>query len=87
MSVLKVVVSTHCFGCEKAIRLSMIAAERFPNISVDVVNLEKQLDAKPSQIVAVPAYLLDGKLIFLGNPREEELFSVIAKQSNAFGQG
>lgn len=85
MSVLKVVVSTHCIGCEKAMRLSTMVAERFPNISVDVVNLEKELDAKPSHVVAVPAYLLDGKLIFLGNPRREELFNVISKRSNASG--
>ncbi|GEM_PF-5887567 len=48
MSVLKVVVSTHCFGCEKAIGLSKLVAERFPNISVDVVNLDGELDIKPS---------------------------------------
>lgn len=75
---LQVVISNHCWGCQKALTLAKLAAERFSELRVAVVNLDEEPLAKPPQAIAVPAYILDGTLLFLGNPSAEELFDRIS---------
>jgi alkyl hydroperoxide reductase subunit AhpF len=73
---LEVYVSSECFNCGEAVRLAREAAVRYPNIVIRVIDLD-QLDGKPppDPVVAVPTYLLNGRVISLGNPYPEELFA------------
>jgi alkyl hydroperoxide reductase subunit AhpF len=73
---LEVYVSTECSNCGEAVRLAAEAAARYPRVIVQVIELEG-LDGKPppDQVVAVPTYLLDGRVVSLGNPYPEDLFS------------
>jgi alkyl hydroperoxide reductase subunit AhpF len=73
---LEVYVSTECSNCGEAVRLAAEAAARYPRVIVQVIELER-LDRKPppDQVVAVPTYLLDGRVVSLGNPYPEDLFS------------
>lgn len=77
MAQIEIFVSTHCFGCREARKIAAAVAERFTDLSVRVVDLEAEPDSKPEQVVAVPAYLLDGTVISLGNPRQNDLFQEI----------
>lgn len=74
MAQLDVYVAEHCFGCAEARRLAAAVASRFARLSVRVVDLERDPDARPDSVVAVPSYVLDGRVISLGNPRQTELF-------------
>jgi hypothetical protein len=71
---LDVYVSAHCFGCAEARRLAVAAARRFPGLAVRVVDVEREADARPDALVAVPAYLLDERVVSLGNPLQQDLF-------------
>ena len=71
---LDVYVAEHCFGCGEARRLAEAAARRYPRVAVRVVDLERDPQARPDSLVAVPTYMLDGRVIALGNPRHGELF-------------
>ena len=73
MLVLQIVVASDCFGCEEALRLQREVLERFPELPVELIDIEAEADKKPAAVVAVPSYLIDGKIIFVGNPRFEEL--------------
>jgi len=73
MPALDVYVTQHCFGCTEAMRLARVAARRFPSISIRVVDLQREPDARPENLVAVPTYILDGQIIWLGNPRQVDL--------------
>lgn len=74
MASLDVYVSRHCFGCPEALRLAEQAARRFPGLVVRVVDLEREPEARPDGLVAVPTYVLDGRVVALGNPRQRDLF-------------
>ena len=76
---LDVYVAEHCFGCEEARRLAVAVASRFAQLSVRVVDLEREPDERPESLVAVPSYVLDGKVISLGNPRQVDLLSTLAR--------
>jgi hypothetical protein len=71
---LDVYVSAHCFGCAEARRLAAAAALRFPSLAVRVIDIEREPAARPESLVAVPTYLLDGRIVSLGNPRQRDLF-------------
>jgi hypothetical protein len=74
---LEIYVSRHCFGCLEARRLAAVVAEHFRSLSVRVLDLDVEPDARPENLVAVPTYILDDRIIALGNPREAELFGHI----------
>jgi alkyl hydroperoxide reductase subunit AhpF len=73
---LEVYVSSECLNCGEAVRLAAEAAARYPNVVVRVIDLD-QLNGSPppDPVVAVPTYLLNGRVVSLGNPYPEELFA------------
>ncbi|MCC6179860.1 MAG: hypothetical protein IT305_31490 [Chloroflexi bacterium] len=73
MPTLSVYILEHCFGCEEARRLATAIAGSFANLRVRVVDLDDEPDARPDNLIAVPTYMLDGKVIALGNPRQIDL--------------
>jgi alkyl hydroperoxide reductase subunit AhpF len=73
---LDVYVSGECPNCGEAAELAEQAAARYPTIVVRVIDLDL-LDGgpPPDPVVAVPTYLLNGRVISLGNPYPEDLFT------------
>jgi alkyl hydroperoxide reductase subunit AhpF len=73
---LDVYVSSECPNCGEAARLAEEAAVRYPDVVVRVIDLD-QLDGNPppDPVVAVPTYLLNGRVVSLGNPYPEDLFA------------
>jgi hypothetical protein len=72
---LEVYVGGHCPNHGDALRLADEAVARFPGIAVRVIDLELAESPPPEGIVAVPTYVLDGRVIALGNPCPDELFA------------
>ncbi len=75
---LEVLIAPHCFGCERAYLLADEARRRFPAIEVRVVDLERTEAPLPPGMVAVPAYVLNDRLLFTGNPTPEVLAEALA---------
>ncbi len=76
---LDIYIAEHCFGCDEARRLAGAVVSRFMGLSVRVVDLGREPDERPDSLVAVPSYVLDGRVISLGNPRQEDLFSKLER--------
>ncbi len=57
--------------------VAMAMREIFPLLRVDLIDLDAG-HPLPDGVVATPTYLLDGKVISLGNPRSEDLIKTIA---------
>jgi hypothetical protein len=78
---LDVYVSRECLNCDESVRLAAAVADRFPGVQVRVVDLTRLLDSGPlpDVVVAVPTYLLDDRVISLGNPYPEELFARLSE--------
>lgn len=71
---LEVYVSSHCGGCGEAVRLAREAAARFPGVDVRLVDLDDG-GTMPQVVVAVPTYVMDGRVVWLGNPAPEDLYA------------
>lgn len=68
---LQVYVKEDCWTCAESRRIVAEIAPQFPQISVELVDMETP--SRPQDVYAVPTYVLDGRIISLGNPYRDEL--------------
>ena len=71
MVTLKVFVEEDCWSCSESRRLIAEIAPQFPQVTMEVVDLSQ--GQRPRNIFAVPTYMLNDKIISLGNPYPTEL--------------
>lgn len=74
---MQIYVSSDCFSCEEAILMASEIARKFSHLLTEVVNLDDPGAHRPENVFAVPTYVLDGKVLSLGNPHREHLFASI----------
>jgi len=67
---LNIYIANHCFNCQQALDIAE-QARKIAHLEVAVINLDDANQAVPSKVVAVPTYLLDGRIVSLGNPDRE----------------
>lgn len=82
---LRIYVASHCLNCEEAVRLANIVSHLFPHLIVEVVDLD-QTSTQALEVFAVPTYVLNGRVCFLGNPSEEELCDFLARGLSSGGR-
>ncbi len=68
MRVLEVFVSADCAASAVARRIAADVARAAPALAVRVVDVDDAPASVPASVVAVPTYVLDGRLVHLGNP-------------------
>ncbi len=86
MSVLDVYIAKHCFGCDEALRLAKEISQSLPRLEVNVMVLEEMTEDEIPEIIATPSYFLNGRRLFIGNPRLEELTAKITLFSSEEGR-
>ncbi len=76
---LQIVVDGACVGCETARGLAAsVRALGVPGLEVDLIDLDEPGAVRPAAVFAVPTYLLDGRVLSLGNPEPEWLLAHLA---------
>lgn len=81
---LEIYLADHCENCQEALRLAELAAT-VPGVELRVVDLDDSTAEVPRAVVAAPTYILDGRVISLGNPYPDELLRLLrqdARQSD-----
>ena len=84
VTVLKIYVDENCWGCAEARKIADEVRVEFAEVRVQLVEHD-EVDEHgwPDKIIATPTYELNGRIVSLGNPYREELYSLI---SEAVGQ-
>jgi hypothetical protein len=72
---LHVYIADDCWSCQETRRIVADVADRFPEIHVEMRDMDL---GKPDDVFAVPTYVLNGRVISLGNPTREELVQKLA---------
>jgi alkyl hydroperoxide reductase subunit AhpF len=72
---LTVYVLPECRGCARAQQIVRAVGQRCPHVEATVIDLSQVGAIRPSTVFSVPTYLLDGRVISLGNPKIEELMT------------
>lgn len=84
---LDIYVASHCVGCQEALRIAELARD-IAGLDVAVINLDHATPARPvpANVIAVPTYLLDGRVVSLGNPYREEFLARLRGHTSQTGQ-
>lgn len=68
--ILHIYIADDCWSCEETRRIAADAARQFPQIQIELCNMAQD---RPDDVFAVPTYVLNGRVIFLGNPTRADL--------------
>lgn len=85
-AVLEILVTPHCFGCARARTLAATTAAQYPTLDIRVVDLSEPGAQAPPGLVAVPTYVLNGRILFIGNPTQAALTAAL-KTANSTAAG
>lgn len=75
---LDIYLAADCFGCDQAEALAAEIDGGFPQVRVAIHWLSEGLEL-PAGIVAVPAFLLEGKLIQYGTPEPQQVTNAVTR--------
>jgi hypothetical protein len=73
---LTIYIAEHCSGCDRAQVLAAQMGQFFPELTVELIDLATELDNR-EEIFAVPTYMLNGRVVSLGNPKPDWLRDLI----------
>ena len=73
---LEVFVEAKCSICQRALRMAADVDDRYPELSVRVIDISEPA-AQRDDVFAVPTFILDGRVVSLGNPKQSFLRSEI----------
>jgi thiol-disulfide isomerase/thioredoxin len=71
--VLKIFVTEHCSGCVEALRIAAEVARDYPHLGVEVIDLNAPEVIVPETVFATPTYMLNNRIVSLGNPSPAEV--------------
>jgi hypothetical protein len=71
MPKIDVYIEDSCWACAESRRIVAEVAPQFPDVDFELCGLEDS--RRPSAVFATPTYVLDGRVIYMGNPTREEL--------------
>jgi hypothetical protein len=71
MARLQVYITDHCWTCQETAHIVADVAAAHPEVVCEVLDLAEV--EQPENVFAVPTYVLDGRVIFMGNPTREQL--------------
>jgi len=69
-------VTDQCVNCEEALLLAE-RAWAVAGVKVAVIHLDQPGQRIPPRVAAVPTYLLNGRVVSLGNPEREEFLTTL----------
>ena len=81
---LRIYISDHCWGCREARRIATLMRQFFPGLRVELIDLDGNEGEKPDQVFAAPTYMLNGRVVSLGNPRFETLREMVEYELASF---
>ena len=74
---LEIVIANHCQQCRESVHAAEMLQNEFPALEVRVIDLDTPNVVKPEAVFAVPSYLLNGRVVSLGNPELQDLRETI----------
>ncbi len=72
-SILKIFVRDDCSGCVEAQRIAARLIQEFPQLKVELIDIGNPQAIVPESVFATPTYMLNNRIVSLGNPNPAEV--------------
>ena len=79
---LRIYVSAHCVGCATARWLAEWVQTQRPDVPLMVVDVDDPQAHVPRNIIGTPIYTWNDRVVFMGNPSEQELLERVTELSH-----
>ena len=79
---LKIYVADDCPTCDETKKLVATIAGRYQDLEIDLMNLNDADTICPDYVFAVPTFVYNERIIFLGNPSLKELDESFGRVTN-----
>jgi hypothetical protein len=73
---LDIYVTDQCANCGEALLIAE-RARTIAGLNIAVINLDQPGQRIPPRVVAVPTYVLNGRVVSLGNPEREAFLALL----------
>jgi thiol-disulfide isomerase/thioredoxin len=70
---LTVYVDEYCPGCVKARQTASFIEQEYPDVQVRVIDVSEDSELVPNEVFATPTYMLDNRIVSLGNPGPDDI--------------
>ena len=77
--VLRIFVTEHCPGCIEAQQIAIWAAENYTHLKVELIDMNAPEAVVPEVVFAAPTYMLNDRIVSLGNPSRAEVVEWVKK--------
>ncbi len=71
--ILRVFVAQDCSGCVEARVIVARIEQDYPNLNVEMIDIADNQTLVPDMVFATPTYMLNGRIVSLGNPKPDEI--------------
>jgi thiol-disulfide isomerase/thioredoxin len=71
--ILKVFVRDDCPGCAEAHQVALQVEQDYPQLNVEIINMADPQAIVPEAVFATPTYMLNNRIVSLGNPSPAEV--------------
>ena len=79
---LKVYITEHCPGCVEAQHTAIRIGQNYPDVTVRVIDISSTEEAVPEEIFATPTYVLNNRVVSLGNPGPDDISRWLGQRQN-----
>lgn len=76
---LRIYVARHCETCAEARRMAEEIRQLYENVEVETMELDEEESVNPDDVFSVPTWVLNGRIISLGNPSYNELSAKLSQ--------
>ncbi len=77
---LQVYITENCWTCAESQLIAAEMAGEFPQINVEILDMTRA--KRPDNVFAVPTFLLNGRVVSLGNPHRHILKQKVQTEIN-----
>lgn len=71
--ILKIFIRDNCPGCVEAHQVAVRVEQNFPQLKVEIINMADPHVIVPEAVFATPTYMLNNRIVSLGNPSPAEV--------------
>lgn len=71
---LRIYMARHCLTSPETVRLAEEVRRQFANVHVELIDFDDEGVRNSDDIRTAPTYVLDGKVLYKGNPVDRDLF-------------
>jgi hypothetical protein len=74
---LRVYVAEHCPNCEEACSIATQIEQTYSEVDVEIIDIGQTKAVVPEKVFAIPTFMLDDRIISLGNPYLWEIARIV----------